>query len=471
VTFVPQDGARPLLRYRAALVALHETGWDTPPFFMSPRERAATKLATVFLAGPWSAAEMIRRACQVWGLRMRKLRPLAGRLVQQLGESPPRADVATLAEHIGNDVLFERTWSLLDQLPMRRLYWVHEEMAPAAGAPAAWNVPRLTSTGELAGWLGLEIGELSWLAGCRGGARGAPLGPLHHYSYRWLTSRRGKIRLLEMPKAHLKAIQRRLLHELLDRIPPHEAAHGFRRGRSVATYVAPHSGRAVVLHLDLRQFFPSIPASRVHAVFRTAGYPAGVARLLTGLCTNAVPSEILRAGPAGGEDRQLFGPHLPQGAPTSPALANLCAYHLDCRLAVLARSVRATYTRYADDLVFSGEEVLEGCLRRFHVQVCRIALEEGFEVNTRKSHFMRQGVRQQVAGVVLNVRPNVRRADYDRLKAVLTNCARHGPRAQNRDGRADFRSFLAGRIAYVAMINPLRGRRLWELFERVAWEV
>jgi hypothetical protein len=150
-------------------------------------------------------------------------------------------------------------------------------------------------------------------------------------------------------------------------------------------------------------------------------------------------------------------------------LANLCAYRLDCRLLGLARALGAGYTRYADDLIFSGGEELERGARRFHVHVCRIALEEGFEVNTRKSRFMRQGVRQQVAGVVLNVRPNLLRSEYDRLKAILTNCVRRGPHEQNRDGHDDFRAHLAGRIAHVSMLHPERGLRLRRLFERIRW--
>jgi RNA-directed DNA polymerase len=231
----------------------------------------------------------------------------------------------------------------------------------------------------------------------------------------------------------------------------------------------------VVLHFDLCRFFPSISAARVRAVFRTAGYPPAVARLLAGLCTNAVPSEVLGARPAnarrprGNDDRVFLSPHLPQGAPTSPALANLSVFRLDCRLDSLSRAAGARYTRYADDLVFSGEAALERSVRRFHVLVCLIALEEGFEINTRKSHFMRQGVRQQVAGIVLNARPNVPREDFDRLKATLTNCVRNGPDGQNRDRHADFRAYLSGRISYVTMIHPARGRRLRELFERIVW--
>jgi hypothetical protein len=438
---------------------------------MHTRHTVAANLAAAFLAGPWTVAAMVRRGAQACGGRERWLRALARRLVQRFATPPTHLGASALAALIGNDRGFERGWPGLGETPLRRLYWVKGVMAPAPGPPASWNVPALTSAGELAAWLGLESAQLDWLAGLQGRAFRTPPGPLCHYTYRWLTTRRGKARLLEIPRGRLRAVQRRLLRNLLDRVPPHEAAHGYRRGRSVRTYVAPHAGRRVVLHLDLRHFFAAVRASRVHALFRTAGYPRTVARLLTGLCTSVVPREVLDTRPTEqDEDRALLLHHLPQGAPTSPALANLCAYRLDCRLAGLSRAAGAAYTRYADDLVFSGDEDFEHGLRRFHVHVCRIALEEGFEVNTRKSHFMRQGVRKQVAGIVLNARPNLLRSDHDRLEAILTNCVRHGPGAQNRAGHADFRAHLAGRVAYAAMINPSRGQRLRDLFKRIRWE-
>jgi hypothetical protein len=350
-------------------------------------------------------------------------------------------------------------------------------MAPRNVAAHSWQVPALATTAELAEWLEVKVNELDWFADRQGRGRAAPAGPLRHYTYRWLARPSRRFRLLEMPKRRLKALQRHVLHGLLDRIPPHEAAHGYRRGRSLLSYAAPHSGRRLVLRLDLRDFFPSIPAARVHALFRTAGYPAEVAALLTGLCTSAVPWDVLRAYPAPAEEpatwrglRLLLGPHLPQGAPTSPALANLCAYRLDRRLAALARKAGAQYTRYADDLAFSGGPELERSARRFQVAVCRVALEEGFEVNTRKTRFMRRAVRQQLAGVVVNERPNLARAAYDRLKATLHNCLRHGPASQDRDGHPDFRAHLAGRVAHAAWLNPQRGRRLEELFARIAWD-
>ena len=91
-------------------------------------------------------------------------------------------------------------------------------------------------------------------------------------------------------------------------------------------------------------------------------------------------------------------------------------------------------------------------------------------MHTRKTHFLRRSVRQQVAGIVVNVHPNVNRREYDRLKATLINCLRHGPATQQRDGPADFQAHLLGRIGYVAMLNPTRGEKLRGLFDRIRWE-
>jgi hypothetical protein len=413
-------------------------------------------LAEALIAGPWSVDDLIARGRESLGERPRWLAPLVRRLLARF----PDADARPTTGELFQFMLEERHRARSST----RLFRGRLKMAPSP-----WPVPPLPSPAALAGWLGLTPGELDWLADCQGRAARLPPGPLYHYTYRWVAKRGGRSRLIEVPKPRLKAIQRRLLRELVEHIPAHEAAHAYRRGRSVLTYARPHAGRAIVLRFDLRDFFPAIRASRVHALFAAAGYPAPVARLLTGLCTNAAPVEVRGAG-ARPEALAYAAPHLPQGAPTSPALANLCAYRLDCRLAALAESLGARYTRYADDLAFSGGEEFERGTRRFQVLVCRVALEEGFEVHTRKSRFMRQGVRQQLAGVVVNAHANVKRGDYDRLKAILCNCARHGPVSQNREARADFRGHLLGRIAYVGLLNPARGAKLRRLFQRIAWE-
>jgi hypothetical protein len=233
----------------------------------------------------------------------------------------------------------------------------------------------------------------------------------------------------------------------------------------------------VVLRMDLRDFFPSIPAPRVHALFETLGYPHAAARVLTGLCTNRVTSRMLRGVAAPDpacrvpwlERKTLELPHLPQGAPTSPALSNLCALHLDLRLHALAHSVGATYTRYADDLAFSGGEPVRRRIDRLTATIAAIAREEGYTVNHHKTRVMHRGDRQMLTGIVVNDRPNIPRGEFDRLKAILTNCVKRGAASQNREGRADYRAHLLGRIAHARSVNASRGAKLHAIFERIDW--
>jgi RNA-directed DNA polymerase len=439
---------------------------------MTPYQRTAKGLAEALVEGPWQAAdELVARGGKALGRRPRWLRPLVRRLLHAFPVVRPRAH--HVAAFLVDDARLRQAWRDGPfPLPVGRRS--PPVMAPSLGPPSTWPVPSIVTPLELAGRLGLEASELDWFADVRGLERSTVEGPLRHYDYRWKPKRNGSTRLIEAPKGRLKEIQRRILREVLAPIPPHDAAHGFRAGRSVRSFVEPHAGRSLLLKMDLQDFFPTIVLARVVALFRTAGYPEPVARTLAGLCTNRAPVGIWRRPDAPGPDawrtRQLYvRAHLPQGAPTSPGLANLCAYRLDARLAGLAASAGAAYTRYADDLAFSGDGSFARGIARFHVHACAIALEEGFAVNTRKTRVMRQGVRQKLAGAVLNVRPNIGRDDFDALKATLHNCVKHGPSDQNRAGHADFRAHLLGRIGHVATLNPDRAGKLKAMFDRVDW--
>ncbi|MGA8443488.1 MAG: reverse transcriptase family protein [Candidatus Sulfotelmatobacter sp.] len=355
--------------------------------------------------------------------------------------------------------------------------WLSEPqlMRPVA-AGETWDVPAIETVGDLANWLGLDPGELRWFADLKALAYKTNRPRLRHYHYRILAKKDGSIRLIEVPKPRLKDLQQQILAWILARIPPHSAVHGFVKKRSIKTFAAPHVGRRVVLRMDVRDFFPTFIGARIQNVFRTLGYPEPVADLLGGICTNATPREVWTEiafdtdPPRLCEARgQYSRPHLPQGAPTSPALANICCYRLDCRLAALAKSADATYTRYADDLAFSGDEEFEKRVERFGLHVAAILREEGLAVHHRKTRIMRQGVRQHLAGLVTNQRLNVQRSVFDRLKATLTNCARWGPESQNRERHPQFRMHLEGRVAFVEMINPTRGKRLRKIFERIQW--
>ncbi|PFH12244.1 reverse transcriptase (RNA-dependent DNA polymerase) [Collimonas sp. PA-H2] len=444
---------------------------------MTPKTFVALALADTFLAHDASTNALIAGARRALGKKWRWIPSLFRTILKQHGEQLHCLGRSELAALILAHDGFSDAWQESSP-PQIRHYCLDAPLAvEQPGWLAALGLPRLASVAELAQWLQVAPLELDWFADKWRNNMPAP-SALQHYHYRWLQKRSGGLRLLEIPKLRLRAMQSQILRHLLDLVPPHPAAHGFRRAHSCATHAALHAGKRVVMRMDLSNFFPSIPAARIHGLFVKLGYPANVAGVFSRLCTHRTPASVL-ANPDKGlrsahvmswqERLALRTRHLPQGSPCSPALANLCAYRLDMRLQALAVSLNASYSRYADDLVFSGDQELERAMHRFHVQVAAIALEEGFSVNTRKTRMMRSAVRQQITGIVVNSHPNIARPDFDNLKAALTNCIRHGPASQNREGRDNYRQFLAGKVAYLHMVNPQRGKRLQQLFEQIVW--
>jgi RNA-directed DNA polymerase len=162
-----------------------------------------------------------------------------------------------------------------------------------------WGVPELRAPGDLAAWLEVTPQQLDWLADATSQHGRTVIPVLQHYFYGFVEKRHGPPRLIEAPEPRLRAIQRRILHEILDLLPARESAHGFVRGRSCLTGAQIHAGERIVVALDLRNFFTSIPAARVHAIFRCLGYPWTVARLLTGLCTTVTPASVFSLRPEG----------------------------------------------------------------------------------------------------------------------------------------------------------------------------
>ncbi len=167
--------------------------------------------------------------------------------------------------------------------------------------------------------------------------------------------------------------------------------------------------------------------------------------------------------------RRLAAPHLPQGAPTSPALANLAAFRLDVRLTALAASWGGRYTRYADDLAFSGDRGWGTRTSRLLDAIEVIVKDEGFRLNPLKTGVMPRAGRQTLGGLVVNQRPRVARAEVDLLRAILHNCRRYGPSTQNLEDNPAFEDHLRGRIAWVAQHDPARGARLLVEHQAIDW--
>ena len=432
-------------------------------------------LARSLLAGQSSfdlvCARMVRTLGRPWPF----INPLARRYLNRFSDGA-RPRLRDVLEFLQNDEAFVLAyWRHRKQL--RIVEWLAEpQIMQPISATADWDVPTIESLGDLAQWLSVTVDELEWFADLKALGKKSGNPKLEHYHYRMLRKRHGRVRLIEMPKRRLKEMQRRILSEILERIPAHSSSHGFVKGRSIVTFAALHVGKRAVLRLDLQDFFPAFSAARVQALFRTLGYPESVADCLGGICSNAVSRKAWPHCPEGIDPVDWSNaailythPHLPQGAPTSPLLANVTAYHLDCRLTGLAESVGAKYTRYADDLAFSGDEEFFRSLDGFSTQVAVIAREEGFDVNFRKTRVMKRGVRHHLAGVVVNEKVNLKRSDLDKLEAILTNAVRYGPSSQNRGGVSDFKSHLEGRVGFVQMVNPAKSAWLRELFSKIDW--
>jgi RNA-directed DNA polymerase len=431
-------------------------------------------LAMAFLAGPWTEPALVERGRQALGHAPDWLAPLVGRVLVHFAAAPIDGE-DELAGWLCADPALA---TAAPALRIRRWLVGEPVMVDVEGPPALFAVLPLGGHDELARHLGLAASELAWFADLRGMNPRSTVEPLLHYRCRWVPKARGGHRLLEAPKPRLKRIQRWLLDHVLAPIPVASTTHGFVPGRSVRSFALPHVGRQVVVRLDLEDFFASVGRARVVALFRRLGYRRAMARTLAGLCTSATAAQVLAAHPRQGADlRQRFitnarlrDPHLPQGAPTSPALANLAAWRLDRRLDALARSHGAAMTRYADDLAFGGDSAFARSLPFFIPRAAAIALEEGFSINHRKTRVMHRDQRQQLCGLVVNDHPSLPRPETDNLRALLFNAARFGPGSQNRTGHPRFRAHLEGRIAWIASITPGRARRLRALFDRIRWE-
>ncbi|MCA9634540.1 MAG: RNA-directed DNA polymerase, partial [Myxococcales bacterium] len=246
------------------------------------------------------------------------------------------------------------------------------------------ELPALDNPKQLAEALGASIAELRWLAFHRDDAT------FVHYHAFTIPKRDGSMRQIWAPNRKLKAAQRWINREIVERLPVHGASHGFLAGRSIKSNAAAHTGAEIVVKIDLKDFFPTVTMPRVKGIFRKAGYREQVATLLALLCTEA-PRHVVDI--KGKVHYLALGPRcLPQGAPTSPGLTNTLCLRLDRRLAGLAAKLGWRYTRYADDLTFSRKK---GASSAEVGEMIRKAVDivghEGFTVHPDKTRVMRRG--------------------------------------------------------------------------------
>lgn len=220
--------------------------------------------------------------------------------------------------------------------------------------------------------------------------------PSKHYRSFPLKKKDGTERDINTPRTYLKVIQWWILDNILNHVQIANNVFGFVSGRSAIQNAEYHFGANHVLNVDIRQFFPSITLEQVHKIFCSLGYDDDVAVMLSELCC-------------------LDG-RVPQGAPTSPAIANLVLRELDEELSALGTNAGHRYSRYADDLTFSSQSRIESTF----LNSVQTAVEAaGFELKPEKTRFSGAEGRMEVTGVVINEKLQPTRVWRKRTRAKV----------------------------------------------------
>ncbi len=317
-------------------------------------------------------------------------------------------------------------------------------------------LPLLHSAEEIAAAMEIETQNLAWLCYHRGASK------VDHYVHFSIPKKSGGLRSISSPKAQMRDAQSWILENILQSVPIHSAAFAFRRGISIADNARFHARCAVVVRIDLKDFFPSITFGRVKNAFVGLGYNEGVASIFALICTEA-PRLALRL------DRQihhvaLSERFLPQGACTSPVLTNILCRHLDARMTGAAQKLGFTYSRYADDLVFSSDNERANIVG-LQKLASLIVEQENLQINAAKTSIMRPHCRQSVTGLVVNRADGVNeirvsRRDLRKFRAFLHRYETLGCEVLSNQIGQDALSYARGYLSFIHMVNASQAAQI-----------
>lgn len=258
--------------------------------------------------------------------------------------------------------------------------------------------------------------------------------PIRFYRQFKIGKADGSQREIAEPLPSLKEIQHWILQNILDKCKPTRYSKAYSKGASVKDNAKFHRRQSTVITIDIKDFFPSLGEKKVYVLFRSLGFSRPVSRLLMGLCT-------LDGG-------------LPQGAPTSPAIANLLCKRIDLRMAGYARGRALRYTRYADDLTLSGEVDI-GATIRFAGTVLE---DDRLSINHKKTRVMRKHNQQKVTGVVVNDKMQAPRTLRRTLRQEIYFIEKYGLEshlASTKNMRCNYLSHIRGIAFFIRFLNPL----------------
>lgn len=260
-------------------------------------------------------------------------------------------------------------------------------------------------------------------------------GKFYHEFY--IEKKSGGRRRIKQPSRELKAIQRWILRNILEKLSPSPYCKGFMKGIDILDNAKPHVEKQYVLNIDIENFFNNVPASHIYTIFNSIGYTKTFSYQLTNICT--VESS------------------LPQGAPTSPALSNLASLRLDYRIGKFCEKNALTYTRYADDITISGNK--SSAIKKADWLVERVLMEEGFQINEKKRKVSGPRVKREVTGLVVNNGIGIGRKKFNFYRTKLFNMYKASD--------SSLPSVYKGLHSYLKHVDPKRADMLERYYTKL----
>jgi hypothetical protein len=314
------------------------------------------------------------------------------------------------------------------------------------------NLPVINSAHQLALAMNTNVSELRFLAYSRKNAETS------HYNRFKIAKKTGGFRLISAPSPRLKKTQTWILENILNNVEINSKAHGCVQEKSIKTNAELHVGKSVVINQDLKNFFPSISYQRVLGAFKSLGYSGQVSTILALICTEPEVVEVRL------EDKTYYSQKgerfLPQGSPCSPAISNIICRKLDKRLEGLANKYKYTYSRYVDDITFSGGKEELKYISAILKYSKKIVKAENFRLHPDKLRIMKRGGKQEVTGVVVNQKTNIDKREYKRFKALIFQIEKDGIQGKNWKGNKKILPAIHGYANFIHQINPELGAKI-----------
>ncbi len=312
------------------------------------------------------------------------------------------------------------------------------------------GLPILHSAKDVAKAMNITVAELRFLAYSRKNSKTS------HYKRFKVAKKSGGFRLISAPMPRLKKAQHFILEDILNKVTMHPKAHGCVLEKSILTNALPHVNKDVVINQDLKNFFPSITYKRIKGVFKSMGYSEQVSVIFALLCSEPKILDVTLLGE--NYFAQQGDRFLPQGSPCSPALSNIICKKLDYRLDGLASKYGFTYSRYVDDITFSGPKSQFSKIPALLKYSKKVVKAENFILHPEKLRLMKRHQRQEVTGVVVNEKPNINKKSLKRFRALIYQIEKDGIEGKTWNGGLNVLAEIDGYANFIYQINKEKGK-------------